>query len=553
MRSLAVLLLFAATAPAADPLTRIPAGYTLAVVMPKPRVAVEAVRTLPILADLARLAEFQESVAEPSRRFYELVALYERELHADWPTILDKVFGHGVALGAMFGVDNGPALIVAEGTDTERVGEFFKLVVRLIEDEAGTSLAKRTDDGADIITDGKELHAARRGATLYFSNKASHLKKALDLKGPSLANSASAARPLVGGDPLLWAWLDLKSLKANKASEDFFAATRKDFLQTVVVGASIDAVRRADLVAVGLHRTKTGARLEFKLPAKRADLPPEFTLHVPASGPGSLPLLRPPGTLYSQSFYLDLATLWRERAKLINGQQLKDVEKAEKDLSTLLPNITLGKLLEMSGAYHRVVVADVPGDAYKTKPVTSLPAAALVVSMRDEQFGKTMSAALRAGAFAATLQYKLKMSTQDIDGVKVVCYRFPEEVPFPNDADPDRLRFNVVPCFAVVGDQLVVATRPELVKALLPELRRTGGGAVPVWRGRAELGGLAAFLEQHPEPIIARGLLDQGLSLAAAKKRATETLRWLATLGGVELNLDHQTDAYVISFNWEAK
>lgn len=561
MRPLAVLLTLAAVggveprrSPAADPLARIPAGYTFAAVVPKPRAAVDAVRTLPALAGLAQLSEVKElQDSGPNRRFNELIALYERELGADWPTLLDRVFGRGLAVGAMFGEDNGPAVAVGEGTDPEAVGDFFKLVVRLIEDEAGASLAKGTHAGADTVTDGKEFFAARRGATLYVSNRADHLKKALDLKGPTLAEKAPAARPLVGGDPLLWAWLDLKTLKKGKATEDFFAATRQDFLQTVVLGASIDAVRRADLLAVGLYRTPTGLKLAFKLPAKRADLPPEFVLHVPASGPGSLPLLRPPGTLYSQSFHLDLATLWRERAKLINGQQLKDVEKAETDISKLLPNTTLGKLLEGSGAYHRLVVADVPGDAYATKPVTPLPAAALVLSMRDEQFGKSMTAALRAGAFLATTQYKLKMSTQDIDGVKVVCYRFPEGVPFPGDADPDRLRFNAVPCFAVVGDQLVVASRPELVKALLPELRKTGGGAAPVWRGRADLGGLAAFLERHPEPVIARGLLGQGLTLAEAKKRAAEGLKWLASLGGVELSLDHQTDAYVISFNWEAK
>ena len=280
-------------------------------------------------------------------------------------------------------------------------------------------------------------------------------------------------------------------------------------------------------------------------------MPAEFSLHVPPTGPGSLPLLDPPGTLYSQSFHLDIGTLWRERTKLIVGDPLRDIEKAERDISKLLPGTTLGKLLEMSGPYHRIVVADLPGDAYATAPVVPAPAAAVVLTMRDPAFAKTMTAALRAGAFLATTQYKLKMSARDIDGVKVVCYRFPEDVPFPGDADPDRQRFNAVPCFAVVGDQLVVASRPELVQALLPELRSPGTGSPAVWRGRVAAAGLAAFLERHPEPVLNRGLLTQGLSLADAKARAAEGLKWLATLGGGELSLDHQTDAYVITLDWQ--
>ena len=549
---LAALLLLAA--PAADPLARIPAGYTFAATVPNPRAAVEAFRTLDAVSAAAQLAEVKEALAAgPARKLADLMAVYERDLGAGWPELLEKVAGNGVAVAAMFGQDDGPAVVAVEGTDADAVGRFFASALKLLEssgdEDNPVSLKRGTHAGADTATDGKGFFAARRGPTMWVSNKADALKAALDLKGPSLAPAAAPARKLAGGDPLLWAWLDLKTLKQTQASKDFFASTRQDFLQTVVLGASIDAAR-ADFVAAALHRTPAGAKLDIRFPANRADLPAEFTLHVPPSGPGSLPLLNPPGTLYSQSFHLDIGTLWRERAKLINGQQLADIEKADKDISKILPGTTLGKLLEMSGPHHRIVVADVPGDAYTTLPVTPTPAAAVVLTMRDAQFGKTMASALRAGAFAASIQYKLKMSTQDIDGVPVVCYRFPEDKPFPDDADPDRLRFNAVPCFAVVGEHLIVATRPELVRALLPELKKAAGASPAVWRGRFDLGGLAAFLDRHPEPVVSRGLLGQGLTLAEAKARAAEGVKWLATLGGVELTLDHQTEAYVISFAW---
>lgn len=563
MRLLVLLVLLAAPVagvPAADPLARIPAGYTLAGGVPKPRAAADALRSLDAVAAAAKLAEVREALAAgPARRFAGLVAYYERELGADWPALLDKLAGHGVAFGATAGEDDGPALLVAEGTDADAVGEFFALAVELTEAEAGgdkpVSLKRGTHAGADTVTDGDKFHAARRGATLYVANTAAALSAGLDLKGESLAGvkSVAEARALVGGNPLAWAWADFAPDKRTKATRDFFDGAAKDFLGTLAIGGTVDAARRSHFVAAGLHRTPAGLRAEVKLPAKRADLRPELALHVPPTGPGSLPLLHPPGTIYSQSFHLDLGTLWRERARLINPQQLKDIEKAEKDISKVLPGTTLGKLLEASGPHHRVVVADVAGQPYPTAPVTPAPAAAVVLTMRDARFGKTAASALRAAAFLATTRYKLKMTTQDIDGVPVVCYRFPEDKAFPGDADPDRLRFNVVPCFAVVGDQLVVASRPELVKALLPELRSTGGGSPAVWRGRTDLGGLAAFLTKHPEPVVSRGLLGQGLGLAEAKQRAAAGLAWLAGLGGVELSLDHRPDTYVVTLDWGQK
>jgi hypothetical protein len=543
----ATLLLLAA-GPPADPLARLPAGYTLAACVPDPPAAVAALRTLPAVESAMTLAEVQDALtAGPAKRLFGLLDYYDAEFGPDW---LAKVAGRGVAVGAMFGRDDGPAVAVAEGTDADAVGRFFDLVLKLVASEAGdspVSLQRGAHAGAATATDGQGFHAARRGPTLYLSNRADALRAALDLTGKSLAG---VPRPAAA---VAWAWVDLATLKQGQAAKDFFATTRSDVLQNLVIGASVDAVRRADHVTVGLHRTAAGLKLEAVIPAPRAGQPPEFALHLPASGPGSLPLLNPPGTLYSQSFYLDLAAFWENRSKLVNAMQLPEFEKAERDISKVLPNTTLAKLLDGSGPYHRLVVADVPGDAYATKPRTPAPAAAVVLTLRDPAFGRTIAGALRAGALLATAQYKLRMSTVDVDGVKVVCYRFPEGVPLPGDADPDGQRFNAVPCFAVVDRFVVVASRPELVRAVLPELRRADGGHPAVWRGRFDPAGLATFLERHPEPVIARGLLDQGLTLADAEGRAAAGLKWLAAAGATELTLDHRPDAYVVTLDWSGR
>src|SRR5204862_4063573 len=115
-----------------------------------------------------------------------------------------------------------------------------------------------------------------------------------------------------------WGWVNFASVKESKQAKDFIAATRQDFLQTLVAGSTIDCLRRSDFVAAGLYREPTGFRLRVRLPAGRDGLWPDLVLHVPPKGtPGSLPLLAPPGTIYSQSFPLDVAYLWKHLDRLI--------------------------------------------------------------------------------------------------------------------------------------------------------------------------------------------------------------------------------------------
>jgi hypothetical protein len=556
-----------AAAGPSDPLRLIPKDAGLAVVVENPRKLAETVRDLDAYRSaqsLPAVREFLDSTV--ARRFFRLVDYYERELGGKWPELLDKVAGGGVALGAQLGPNPAPALLAVRGTDEAAVAEFFRLAVAALEQEAARQaggeaptarVRKAAHNGVETVHLGDEFHAARVGPVIYVSNKEASLFAGLDLKpGESVADRSgpAAARKLLGGDPLAWAWLDFAKIKEGKQAKDFFESTRKDLFQTLVFGSSADAFRRSDFVAAGLYRTAGGFAAKVRLPAKRADLPAEFALHAPAPDkPGSLPLLEPKGVVYSQSFYLDLGALWTDRKKLINEQQLKDIEKAEKDISKFLPGTTLGKLLEMSGPYHRIVAVQRDEKLYSVTPDQAIPPFALVSSMRDPQFGKTASSAIRAGAMLATFQVGLAMSEEQYDGVTIVSYRFPENKPFPG-GDPGKVRFNFVPCFAVVGDYLVASSSPGLVKELIPELRKTSDPAKcspAVWRAKTYAAGLAQTIRDNPEPVVTNAVLTDGVGLEEAKRQVAALADWVATLGAAELSIDHQADAYQIKVEWK--
>jgi hypothetical protein len=567
------LVVVAVLSPAvADPLDLIPNEARLVLKIEKPRALLEAVTKLDAYRDYETLPQVRELLDSTSaKRFFQLLTHAETKLGAKWPELLDTLAAHGLAIGVVTGMDPAPVLIAIQGNDEVKTADADKLFTQLLTDELTrqssgekpVQLESVSIHGIDVLHLGEDFFAARVRSSLLVANKKKMMERALALAAKkdgavSVTSNPTlpAARKLLGGDPLAWLWLDLISTKQSQAAKDFFESSRKDFLQTMVIGSSVDAVRRADFVSAGLYRTTTGMKLSVKLPAKRADLPPEYALHVPMKSnvPGSLPLLEPRGVLYSQSFYLDLATFWTKRKKLLNEQVLKDFEKGVADVSKVLPGTTVGRLLEMSGPHHRFVAVERGVDQYSITPDLPLPEMAVVSSMRDEQFGKEMSTTLRAAAALASLQFGLKMTEEKHDGIEVVSYRFPENKPL--DADPTNLRFNFVPSFAVVNGYLVVSSSPRLIKDLISELKKpidSAASSTAVWRNRLYGAGASSALTARPDPFITNAVLSQGIGRDEAKKQLDQLAKFLGTLGTLNLELDHTAEAYQLQVEWKQR
>jgi hypothetical protein len=275
---------------------------------------------------------------------------------------------------------------------------------------------------------------------------------------------------------------------------------------------------------------------------------------VPAKGqPGTLPLLEPPGTIYSHSLHLDIAHLWTNRKTLLNDEIRTGLEKADKDISKILPgSARFGDLLAMWGPYHRFVVANHDTLPYKKQPGSRLPAFGYVATGRDPKFAKSVEPALRSAAIIASLQFDLKLTEQTHDGVKIVAYRFPENKTLADD--PEGLRFNFEPCFAIVGDELVVATTVELCKKLITELKSAKSKpSHAVIRGKFSAKGGGDFLAALPEPLITDAILSRGIGLDEARKEVAALVAWLNTLGTVGVELDITEKQYKFDLVWEMR
>ena len=561
---LALALVFGAnSARAADPLDCVPTSAQLVLVADHPRKLAEAVTGLEAFQKAQKLPQYRnvyESAA--AKRAFQLLAMFEKELGTKWPELLDQLGGDGVAIGLQFADDPAPAIFVLQGKDDAQVKKATDLALKTIEEEltrqgAKDGVKRFTIAGQDAIKIG-DLFVVRVGATVLVSNNEATLKA-----GAALATTARAKSPqhkarkdafkLLPKDPLAWLWLDFASVKQSKASKDFFDATRQDFLQTLVVGGSIDCLKRADFVAAGLYKEDRSFRLSVRVPAGRSAFPPEYQLHVPPKGePGALPLLEPPGTLYTHSLHLDIGFLWKNRTKLLGEEFRGQLEKAEKDVSKVLPGSTrVGELLEMWGPHHRIVVANHDAPPYKKQPGQQFPAFGYVATGRDPKFVKSIEPALRSAAIIASLQFDLKMLEHKHEGVTIVAYRFPENKERADD--PDGVRFNFEPCFAVVGDELVVATTVELCKKLITELKspQKAKPSAAVVRGRFSTKAAADALAAIPDPLVTDAILSRGIGLEDARKEVASLVAWVKSLGTVRGELDITETEYKFDLVWD--
>jgi hypothetical protein len=517
---------------------------------------IEGATTLDLVNQLRAIDQVREFLDSTTyRRFYQIVAYFEKQLGAAWPELLDRLAGGGVVLAARQGENPGPALLVIQGKDAELMKKFAQLGLDVIEQE----LARQDVKGAvkkgnyrdvETVHLGNDFHAAVAGSALLVSNRENVLQAALDLHQDgdkkSLAHVADfvAARKLLPADALAAAYLSLGPLHKSPAAKDLFEFPRTNPVATgltVLFGGEADVVGRAPFVCAGLVPQKDGLVATVRMPRGRQGMSPVSSVHLPPLGqPGSLPLLEPKDVMFSSSFFLDVSKFWEDRAQLFTPEQVKALEEFDKNAASRLGGTQVTNLLSMTGAYHRVVMVNQAKRGYKAAPKVVLPAFAVVVEQRDtEAFGKTAETALRAVALLANTQFRLKLTEEKHGDLTLVGYRFPENARVKQDVND--LRFNFSPCFFAIGKFYVISSTLELGHELADLLQKEQTGPPPqadmaTVRSQAYGSGGADFLASIEDALLTQAILDQALTPEGARAQVKKFLALVRKLGVVQLD-----------------
>src|SRR5688572_26031745 len=134
--SLTAALALCSPAAAKDPKRFLSESTAVVIQVEKPRALVEAFLNHDLAKEgrnLQVVRDFLDSAN--ARRFFQLVAHFEKELGSAWPELMDRLAGGGMAAGLTYGGQNAPALLVVQGTDEPTVTKFFDLSLALFEEE----------------------------------------------------------------------------------------------------------------------------------------------------------------------------------------------------------------------------------------------------------------------------------------------------------------------------------------------------------------------------------------------------------------------------------
>ena len=567
--SLVALLAATAAAETPSPLRLVPDSADLLVQMHNPRRLVETITNLDAVKKVQQFPYVQELLSSTDgRRYYQLLAYFEKELGANRLELLDRLAGGGVVLAAKFGGDPAPILLVVQGKDEKLMKKFADLALDVVNQELARQEVKErpvktTYQDVEVVHFGKDFQAAVAGSALILSNNDQAMQGALDLylgkSKKSMADVASVkdAAALLPPDPLASLWLNFETVKQRKEFKEFYDAPR-DVPQTIIYGGVVDALGRSPFVCAALCQDKDGLLLTGRLPRGRDGMGPVGAIFLPPEGqPGCRPPLAPKGVLYSETFYLDPAPFWTDRAKLFSPQTVKGIEEVDKNSGRYLSGLQLSKLLTEAGPYHRVVVVDQASAGYKIAPKTHIPAFAVVTEMRDpETFGDNLDTVLRGGALLAQTQVKLKMSEDAYKGCTIVTYRFSEDAPFK--ADVNDLRFNFTPSFTRVGDQFVVSSTAELCRSLVDELQKEqqgpkDAGAPAVRQARLVADGAADLVKSYEDTLVTQTILDQAVPPDEAQVQVKAFVQFIRGLGEIDLEEAYTADSLRYDIRWKTK
>lgn len=499
-----------------------------------PRKLLGTVLTLDLVEKLQKFEAAKEALDSTQvRRFFQLLAYFEKRLEVKTPDFLERVAGGGIVIAAKLG-DKAPALFVAQGSDESLSRKFLTTALEVIEQElarqdAKGKVVKAMYQGVETLSLGKDLHVALFEGAILVSNSDEVLKRSLDLgkkkDGKSLATHAglTESAKLLPKDRLASFWLNMEPVRRQPDFEPIYKTPRDPFI-TIVFGGWANLLGRTPYLCGSLSLDTSGAFLTFRVPCGTEGMGTDRAINAPPhDGPCSRSLLQPKGTLFSSSYHWDLARFWTDRLAIFGKERVMDIETFDKQSGTILSSLSFSKLLTATGPYQRVVAAHQAKSGYKRQPKSLIPSFAFVQELRKpEEFRKGIETGLRTGGLLLTAQYGLKSFEEKHQGYEIIGYRFDEQKELIED--PEDARYNFSPCFVLVGNQYVFCSTVELCRELVDllakEATRQDKGSPLAARTLLPSSGNKEFFTNFKDQIVTASILGQALPLAEAKAQA---------------------------------
>ena len=348
------------------------------------------------------------------------------------------------------------------------------------------------------------------------------------------------------------------SLSAVRKNPDFAKALETpatDFGLLTFFGGWTDLLRRHERLSVGLHAGE-GEAVSLKVGFRESSSDrPEGLVPFWAHGEEKIaPLLNPPGTIESFSWYRDYTGLWNNRRQLASDETITRVEKGDEDsgkqLAVFGTTFRPSELISQLGPHFRVVITEqerVPYDKIEVENV--LPAAAFLVDLRDEsKFRKMTEPFINLLGLIQGGEQRVLTVREEYKGAQTTSFVFQETDQEVRMRARDQYNFRVTG--SITRGHFILGTTPTIVRNLIDELDQPRESfADPgsfTERQQLSFPRLARQLGRMQSSALRKIVLDTGWTVEKAEHEYQVALALLASLGEAHVRLGDDADGFGI-------
>lgn len=499
--------------------------------------------------------EYQAAVSNPGYlMFLGIRTSIETQIGMEWREAYDTVLGGGITVA--FDPTTQGVVALVRANDGEKLAATAKTLIQLGRQDAKSKGKEQLpqDEYRGVTVYGKDDgRFAIVGSWLVMVNKGELGKKMIDtlLDGSdsSLKNNEkfTAARASVDGEPALWAWLDLGTLRDAGFAKALDKNQTENPAAELLVGGILTNLRQTPFVTGALYVTGESMRLTLAAPHK-SEWVEEFREYW--FGPDGNGVADPPleteSTIFSLTTYRNVSDMWLRAGDLFDERMNDELAKADANLTTFFAGKDFGEdILGSFSPYLQLVVNRQDFADVFPKPAIRLPSFALTGYLENADETKTE---LRR-TFQSLIGFLNVIGAmngnpqldQDVElhgDHKIYTASF---VPEPADKKSERakIQFNFSPSLAFAGDRFILASTNQLAKELADAStgKRGEKRSASNTEMRLNAKNLGVALNDNREQLIANNMISDGHTREEAERQIGILMEVLAQFRGASFDL----------------
>lgn len=483
--------------------------------------------------------EYKSAVVNPGYLFFlGIVKTVEDQMGMSWRAAYDTVLGGGVTVA--FDPETQGVIALVRAKDGDSLKTVTETLIQLGRQDAKSKGKDPLPEETyrDIRVYGKgDGRFAIAGPWIILANKKELGRKVLDslLDGPtsSLKNNETftEARASIGGDPTIWAWVNLKTVREAGLAKGLEKNQTENPLAELLAGGILTNIRQTPYVTSALYVTPESVRLQFAAPHK-AEWVEEFREYwfgPDGSGAAEEPL-ETDATVFSLTTYRKVSEMWLRSGDLFDEKMNDELAKADANLTTFFAGKDFGEdILGSFSPYLQIIVNRQDFADVLPRPAIRLPSFALtgrLVNAEDTRpelrrtFQNFVGFLNVVGAMQGNPQ--LDQDVEFYSGENIYTARF---LPEPDEKQSERakIQFNFSPSLAFAGDRFVISSSTQLARDLIDASREPDTARVRTsasnTRARLDAKMLGEILDDNREQLIAQNMISDGHTREEAERQ----------------------------------